>query len=66
MKTKDLIMVLLTLKPESEIVVQISHGEGAYSLHNLLMMPDGHIGYDGPIISAGEPIEELSAEGPRP
>ena len=57
MKVQDLLMVLSTLPPNKEIVVQVGHGDGYYSHHKCTIQATGHIGYSGPIIHVGAQIE---------
>ena len=55
MKISQLINQLKTL-PDQEIVVQKNYDDGYYSLHNLVLFLNGHIGNNGPIIMIGEQI----------
>lgn len=57
MKVKDLMMVLSTLNPDKDVVVQRGHGDGYFSLHKCTIQATGHIGYNGPIIHVGEQID---------
>jgi hypothetical protein len=56
MKVKELISELSKINPESQVLIQSNLEEGII-LSEVTLRPNGHVGYQGPILMAGDSVD---------
>lgn len=54
MIVEELIEELKTVDPKAKIAIQKNYPNGGYSLYDLTLQKEGHIGFDGLIIHENE------------
>ena len=62
MTVRDLINHLLDCRMDDKVVVQLNHGDGYFSHHDLLIQKEGHPAFSGPVIHHGMQLEDESKE----
>ena len=65
MKTvKDLLDILKDLPEETPLAIQKNWGGGDFSIHQITVMPHGHIGFSGCLLHMGEQYKHAEAITP--